>query len=96
MDSLTYVFSGQVIEKIFWPVPLYSRKLHMRVRLESTSCVTSLMILALSFGDRVVNHFARRWMEEDVVSTSLRSVRWVTTGGRSYKNIQLCPAWTIE
>lgn len=32
----------------------------MRVLLDSTSCETSLMILALSFGDRVVNHFARR------------------------------------
>lgn len=30
----------------------------MRVRRERTSCVTSLMILALSLGDRVVNHFA--------------------------------------
>jgi hypothetical protein len=45
-------------------IPLYSRKLHMRVRLDSTSCVTSLMILALSFGERVVNHFASRWMGE--------------------------------
>lgn len=32
----------------------------MRVRLASTSCETSLMILALSLGERVVNHFARR------------------------------------
>jgi hypothetical protein len=42
-------------------VPLYSRKLHIRVRLDNTSCVTSLMILALSFGDKVVNHLARRY-----------------------------------
>ncbi len=55
----------------------------MRVRLESTSCETSLMILALSFGDRVVNHFARRWREECAISTSPRSVRWATTVGRS-------------
>ena len=41
-------------------LPLYSRKLHMRVRRASTSCETSLMILALSLGDRVVNHLARR------------------------------------
>lgn len=41
-------------------VPLYSRKLHMRARLARTSCETSLMILALSLGERVVNHFARR------------------------------------
>lgn len=32
----------------------------MRVRLARTSCETSLMILALSLGERVVNHFARR------------------------------------
>lgn len=32
----------------------------MRVRRDSTSWVTSLMIFALSFGERVVNHFARR------------------------------------
>jgi len=39
---------------------LYSRKLHMRVRRERTSAVTSLTILALSLGLRVENHFARR------------------------------------
>jgi hypothetical protein len=44
-------------------LPLYSRKLHMRVRRASTSCVTSLTILALSLGDSVVNHLARRWMD---------------------------------
>jgi len=38
-------------------VPLYSRKLHIFVRLASTSCVTSLTILALTFWDIVVNHF---------------------------------------
>jgi len=32
----------------------------MRVRLDSTTWDTSLMILALSLGERVVNHFARR------------------------------------
>ena len=42
-------------------VPLYSRKLHIRVRRASTSWVTSLMILAFSLGDRVVNHFANLW-----------------------------------
>ena len=41
-------------------LPLYSRKLHMRVRRARTSCETSLMILALSLGERVVNHLARR------------------------------------
>ena len=35
----------------------------MRVRRARTSWETSLMILALSFGERVVNHLARRWME---------------------------------
>jgi hypothetical protein len=38
--------------------PLYSRKLHILVRRASTSCDTSLMIFAFSFGDSVVNHFA--------------------------------------
>jgi hypothetical protein len=38
--------------------PLYSRKLHIRVRLDRTSCVTSLTIFAFSLGERVVNHFA--------------------------------------
>lgn len=33
----------------------------MRVLLARTSCVTSLTILAFSLGDRVVNHFARRY-----------------------------------
>ena len=33
----------------------------MRVRRARTSCETSLMILAFSFGDRVVNHLARRY-----------------------------------
>jgi hypothetical protein len=42
-------------------MPLYSRKLHIRVRRARTSCVTSLTILALSFGESVVNHLARRW-----------------------------------
>ena len=32
----------------------------MRARLERTSCETSLMIFALSLGESVVNHFARR------------------------------------
>lgn len=38
--------------------PLYSRKLHIRVRLDRTSWETSLMILAFSLGERVMNHFA--------------------------------------
>lgn len=33
----------------------------MRVLLARTSCDTSLTILPFSFGDRVVNHFARRF-----------------------------------
>lgn len=36
----------------------------MRVLLDRTSCETSLMILALSFGESVVNHLARRWFEK--------------------------------
>ena len=46
-------------------LPLYSRKLHIRVRLASTSCETSLMILAFSLGERVVNHLASRWIARD-------------------------------
>jgi hypothetical protein len=42
-------------------LPLYSRKLHIRVLLARTSCETSLTILALSLGDNVVNHLAKRW-----------------------------------
>jgi hypothetical protein len=42
-------------------LPLYSKKLHIRVRRASTSWETSLTILAFSLGDRVVNHFARRY-----------------------------------
>jgi hypothetical protein len=41
--------------------PLYSKKLHMRVRRARTSCETSLTILALSLGASVVNHLARRY-----------------------------------
>lgn len=41
--------------------PLYSRKLHIRVLRARTSAVMSLTILAFSFGDSVVNHFARRY-----------------------------------
>lgn len=41
--------------------PLYSMKLHMRVRRARTNCDTSLTILALSLGDSVVNHLARRF-----------------------------------
>ena len=36
----------------------------MRVRRARTSWETSLMILALSLGERVVNHLARRWRVE--------------------------------
>ena len=34
--------------------------MHIRVRRARTSCETSLTILAFSFGDKVVNHLARR------------------------------------
>lgn len=45
-----------------WPsyAPLYSRKLHIRVRRASTSCVTSFTILAFVLLGSVWNHFARR------------------------------------
>ena len=58
----------------------------MRVRRAKTSCVTSLMILALSLGDSVVNHFARRcangvsaYMDSSLVDDT-----------------RLCPASTAE
>jgi hypothetical protein len=41
----------------------------MRVRRDSTSCDTSLMIFAFSFGDRVVNHFASLYAEVGRIST---------------------------
>lgn len=41
-------------------LPLYSRKLHIRVRRARTSWVTSLTILALVLDGSVWNHFARR------------------------------------
>ena len=70
--------------------PLYSMKLHMRVRRASTSCETSFTILALSFGDSVVNHLARRCTQRR------KAVR--TTGvpkrNRGYADSQLCPAAT--
>lgn len=39
-------------------LPLYSRKLHMRVLRARTNWVTSLIIFAFSFGESVVNHLA--------------------------------------
>lgn len=53
--------------------PLYSIKLHIRVRLLRTNCVTSLTILAFSFGERVVNHFARRcgWIQISFKKSSI-------------------------
>ena len=39
----------------------------MRVRLDSTSCETSLIILAFSLGDSVVNHFARRYSARNLL-----------------------------
>ena len=43
----------------------------MRVLRESTSWETSLMILALSFGESVVNHFARRCCGELILFFAL-------------------------
>jgi hypothetical protein len=72
-------------------VPLYSRKLHIRVRRDSTSAVTSLTILALSLGPSVVNHFASRCGAEDVVSELLlaAAARW-----ECRRNLPPCPAAT--
>lgn len=50
-------------------MPLYSRKLHILVRLPSTSCVTSLTILLFCFGAIVVNHFANLTLP--IISTSI-------------------------
>ena len=41
-------------------IPLYSKKLHMRVLRARTSCVTSLTIFAFAFCDIVIYHLARR------------------------------------
>lgn len=57
-------------------MPLYSRKLHMRVRRDRTSWVTSLTTLAFSLGDSVVNHLARRW--DWGQSASLTGAGWAT------------------
>src|ERR1700735_2424273 len=46
--------------------PLYSRKLHMRVRRARTSWVTSLTIFAFCLGGIVVNHFDKRTLPIDV------------------------------
>lgn len=45
--------------------PLYSKKLHIRVRRAKTSWVTSFTVLALTFGAMVVNHLARRTFPDD-------------------------------
>lgn len=47
----------------------------MRVRLASTSCDTSLMILALSLGDSVVNHLASRYVNHVHISPRVRCPR---------------------
>jgi len=60
-------------------IPLYSRKLHIRVRRARTSCVTSLTILALSFGESVVNHLARRCVEMSREHATLPSCTVHTT-----------------
>ena len=58
----------------------------MRVRLDRTSCETSFTIFALSFGARVVNHFARRCRQLCV------SQLVTQLGGRRGRNVRLCPA----
>lgn len=60
------VFENKIISPAIWhrQVPLYSRKLHIRVRRASTSCVTSFTILAFVFGGSVVNHLASRTLPE--------------------------------
>lgn len=54
----------------------------MRVRRDSTSCVTSLIIFALSFGESVVNHFARRccWKKEKARSLGQTSSFTIEVG----------------
>ena len=43
----------------------------MRVLLAKTNCDTSLTILALSLGDNVVNHLARRYQKCQQESSSM-------------------------
>ena len=50
----------------------------MRVRLDNTSCDTSLMIFAFSLGDSVVNHFASRCERVCAVSASELLHWWAT------------------
>lgn len=72
-------------------VPLYSRKLHMRVRRASTSCVTSRTILDFSFGLRVVNHFERRCVVE--VSRGLSQAHtWIARSSGDWENEPPCLA----
>lgn len=71
--------------------PLYSRKLHMRVRRASTSCVTSRIILDFSFGLRVVNHLESRCVVE--VSPGLSQARtWIARSSEDWENEPLCLA----
>jgi len=49
-----------IITQLSSNIPLYSRKLHIRVRRARTSWVTSFTIFAFTFGAIVVNHFASR------------------------------------
>ena len=51
----------------------------MRVLRDRTSWETSLMIFALSFGDSVVNHFARRCCREFYLDLLCG---WQAGGGR--------------
>lgn len=76
----------------------------MRVRRARTSWVTSLTILALSLGDRVVNHLAKRCKRQKhgrqvlyLGATSLTQRRGVgIEGGDEKGHSPPCPAWTTE
>ena len=51
----------------------------MRVRLDRTSCETSLTIFAFSLGERVRNHFASR-CENSILISLCKIEGWVTVG----------------
>lgn len=64
----------------------------MRVLLARTSWETSLTILALSLGDRVVNHLARRWIFEiRAVSREKDTVVGDESNARGGQDAPLCP-----
>lgn len=72
---------------------MYSIKLHMRVRRARTSCEASFTIFALSFGDSVVNHLARRWKGGQTGRSSELAPALTTLPCRDSKIMKLSCQW---